>query len=214
MKRYRVWTLALVAAVGLAACSDGGDDSTGPSGDELSAPEAEALAAVITSEALGIGLEQFSGGGEFAPSGSAASEPEDISIDDFTFEAPCELGGTVTLTMSWSGTADYEVGDIDLTWNVTQAHDGCVLQEDQYEFTLTGDPNISMNWDMQVTENESFDISGGYEGAVQWTLDDGRSGRCTVDVSFSANGNWSTGSGMTTVSGHVCGESVDEQTTV
>lgn len=213
MKRYRVWTLALVAAVGLAACS-GGDDSTGPSGDELSAPEAEALAAVIASEALGLGLEQFSGSGGLAPSGSAASEPQDISIDEFTIEGPCELGGTVTLTMSWSGTADYEVGNIDLSWNVTQVHDSCVLQEDQYEFTLTGDPDISMTWDMQVTENESFDISGGYGGAVQWSLSDGRSGRCTVDVSFSATGNWATGSGTTTVNGHVCGVSVDQQTTV
>lgn len=214
MKMHSTLTFALVATVGLAACG-GGDDTTGPSGDELSEPEAEALAAVITSEALGFGLGQFSGGGGFAPSESAAAEPTEIESGTLTIpDVPCELGGTIDVTMSYSGTADYEAGNIDLSWDFTQVHKSCVLSEDEHQFTLTGDPNVSMTWDMNVVENESFDISGGYSGAVQWETSDGRSGRCTIDVSFSATGDWLDGTGTTTMSGTVCGVSVDSETTV
>lgn len=213
MKRYHTLALALVASIGLAACGGDGDDATGPTGDELSEPEAEALAAVIANEALGFGLGEI-GGAEFAPEASSAAEPEEIDIPSFSFEENCELGGTVAITMSYEGVVDYDTGFWDLTWDFVQAHDGCGVAHDGHEFTLTGDPDISMTWDMEVDESQSFDISGQYGGAVEWTVDDGRSGRCTVDVSFSATGDWSTGSGTTTVNGHVCGVDVSSEITV
>ena len=60
---------------------------------------------------------------------------------------------------------------------------------------------------MTVDPAGNFMVSGSYAGALAWQSD-GRSGRCGIDLDFSASGNQSSDSGSVSMSGTICGQSI------
>jgi hypothetical protein len=158
------------------ACSDSG----GVSGDPLDQEEAAAIFAEVFGVAFGaIG----------APPAVMMAPAE--AIEPVTGE--CELGGSVTIS------GDVTEGTSSVSFDLTEAINGCVVESGGVEFTVNGDPNIKISGNLTVSGQSisgTFDMTGGFK----YTADDGRSGGCGVDVSV----NFST----LQASGSVCGQSI------
>ena len=184
--------LTMAFAVALAGCGDGG---TGLTGDRLSEDESAALAAAVVDVAISEGIATAFGGGP-------AAAPVDISQSVEATPA-CALGGTINLQIDLDGTVDDETGAIDISMSMTATPQSCGVTSEGYNFVLDGDPSINLSMDMTGSQSGAFNFDGNYSGGVEWELD-GASGTCTLDVTFSA-----TQSGGS-VSGSVCGQSVDE----
>lgn len=202
MSRMRVMSgLFAAAAVGLAAC--GGDFTS--SGDPLTQAEAEELANALAE-------------GGFAGLGGLAAPPRANGATDKTAErvtitlndtAPCEGGGTVVLNGSLTADVNQTTGVGTITYNYTVAPSGCeVTTEGGTVFTLTGDPNIRATGDFNWSET-SLDGSLDYDGKFTWDADDGRAGACGVNLSVEYTINMTNGSGSATMTGDVCGVTVN-----
>lgn len=210
MSRVRIlFGLSAALAFGLAACSD-----FTSSGDPLSETEAAELAEALVAEG-------FAGFGSFgaAPMGAPGESAERVTItlDD---TAPCEGGGTVTLKGSMTADFNQTTGAGTFEFNYTVAPSGCeVATSGGKVFTITGDPNIKATGDFSWSETStgsSFEGSLTYEGKFKWESSDGRAGACGVDLKanydFNISGTGSSGSA--TLSGSVCGVTVNRTVSV
>ena len=191
------FALVLTLSAGLAACGD--DDPTDPGGDDLTEAEAAVMMEALV-EAGGFGLDDLSGGGP------AAVEFE-FEVDD---TAPCPGGGNIHVQGTLSGDADQETGFGSYDWVFTQTHDDCTAQapSDGSTWTFDGSPNVVLDLDIDVSET-TFAMDGVQQGAIAWASG-GKNGTCQINVSYSFSGDQGANTFTGTVSGTICGFSVDE----
>lgn len=204
---FFVLTIAFVS-VGLVACSDDPTEVTG----ELTEQEAAELAEVIFSQGFGFGSSSFDDASTFTgdPDLQATAGVPFGPIDLGPEDVPCQFGGIVTLEGTIEGDLDQETGAGTMDLSLTQVHDDCgVRSESGTDFTLNGNPNTSMDLGIDMTETGDFTMTGTFGGGIAW-LTGGRSGTCTIDLTIDASGNFETEGFSGSVSGTVCGRSVNE----
>ena len=199
MQRF-LGTLAIVSF--LAACSDGGVSPT--EGDPLTELESEALAGELLEGAFSGMTAGLTGQGTQSP--SLSQVPVSFSLD-ITHVESCEGSGTIDLAVSMSGTIDDVTGEGDLSLDIVETMNDCVVTVETVVFTVNGNPNITMTGDFTMSGQ---DISGtfGFNGGFSYTAADGRQGSCGVDVDivFSPTSLSYTGT--------VCNTTIDFQATV
>ena len=180
-------------ALTVVAC---GDDPTGVnSGDELTSAEVAAVMAAFGSAFDSVGVSAVQAPGA-APARAAISVNE-----NFDMSVPCE-SGTFDVSGSMSGSVDDQTFDMDVTMDVTWDPNGCVVSDEANTFTVDGAPEVNVSLDMTSTE-DAVTVSGTETGGFSFTSSDGRSGSCSLDVTFSVV----TGSANVenTITGTVCG---------
>ena len=193
--RKAVRFLALTAGLVVFATACGDDTPTGTnSGDPLTTQEALDVYVQLNA-AIGQAL-----GGVTAPAATPGASQDPIP----TVSANCPYGGSVSVS------GDYDIGDFNtntgegtISFSLTESISSCGVMSGDIEFTVNGDPNITVGGDITIAQvNQTFDISGTYtmNGGFRYTSDDGRSGSCAMNVSV----NYETFS----VSGSICGNSL------
>jgi len=203
MNQGFIRAFALLGVLGVAAC---GEDTPASVGDQLSPVEAEELAFVL----LGAAFETGAAGGSFVPAmvDGPAAVPFSFqgSVDD---SAPCAGGGSVSLVGSVSATGDDDTGALNLTFDVSTAHNGCAVPGESMTFVLSS--QLRTMFTLSSTGGDDASWTGDVDGTVDWSGDD-RSGSCTVDYSF--DGDLVAQSGLTvTLAGNVCGTSINREFT-
>lgn len=202
--RLRSRGILLLACFAAVAC---GEDTPLAVGDALSNEEAAALAEVVMSQ----GLESSygaDGGQALAPARVPVSHEQQI-------EAPCPLGGSVTIDVTMDGDVDEQTGNADVTVSQILAHQACSVlhEETDLVFTLDGDPSSSFVADVTVQNESDFSFVGRLSGRVAWATDDERSGSCELGIDFDMSGTAETEFSVSS-SGQVCGVDVSESLTV
>jgi hypothetical protein len=201
--------LVLVALVFLPACAR---DTLGPADDgRLSPDESLALATVLGLETLSFGMARGSvlqgALGQRGPAATGAGETVRVSYD---LTRPCLGGGSITSVGTVRaehdpGPPETDVVDIEST----DTHEACVVRAGLTELTLDGDPNVTTMVHAAARGREAWGTQKvTVLGAVTWRADDGRSGRCAVDVLVEVDPDVSTHT-----RGAVCGHTFDVQVT-
>lgn len=211
MNNSRLLTLlaAPVVALSLAACDD--DGGTGIEGDDLTQAETEAMVDILLAEGLGTALGFGAFGGTFEPSDlplvTRLAEEIDETFGPFT--ESCPFGGRVTWSGSATGNLDDETGEGDIDLAFTTVHDDCGLSSEDEDvlFTFTGDDQIDSDLAFVITQ-QLVELDGATIGGIVWELEDGRSGRCGIDVGFSFDVTETRVVGS--MSGTVCGVDVSD----
>lgn len=205
LRSVRSVSLLLATAATLSACGD--DDPVMPPGDGLNDDEAAALASLLVEQSVDAGFSSL----EARTTGPAeVGAPAGVPIEfetEFGFVAPCPLGGSVDVQVTASGTVDDQTRAADLSLGVAQVHEACTVADDEsgLEFTLDGDPDLSVTFDLVTDGEAGYDVEGIFEGAVAWSISDARSGRCELDLAFEAQGDADAGTGTASLLGRICG---------
>ena len=189
-KAARLFTLA--ASMALLATACGSDAPTGTnSGDLLTAQEA-----LDVFGQLNAVVGQALGGVATGPVASPGASQDPIP----TVSAECPYGGSVSI----SGDVDVsnlnqQTGTGSISFDLTESISSCGIMSGGYEFTVSGDPSIVIEGDIDIGTTS---ISGTYKmmGGFSYTSDDGRAGSCAMDVSANFT--------EMSVSGSVCGQSI------
>ncbi|MCH8811836.1 MAG: hypothetical protein IID07_08390 [Gemmatimonadetes bacterium] len=170
-----------------------GDDPTGvTAGDELTSSEVTAVLAALSSAFASVGAGAQAGPAQ-AP--ISVSETFDVSV-------PCE-SGTLDVSGSIAGTVDDVTFDTDLTTTVRWEPNACVVSDGTNTFTVDGAPYIDLALDLTSTQ-DLVTVSGTQSGGFSFTSSDGRSGSCSIDVTFSIV---TTATSVdATVTGTICGQ--------
>ncbi len=192
MRKMSTSLIGLTTALTLTvvAC---GDDVTGvTSGDELTSTE---VAAVLT--ALGSAFESVGAGAQAAPGQVPISFNESFSLS-----AACE-SGTIDVSGSIAGTVDDVTFDSDTRTTVRWELNDCVVSDGTNTFTVNGAPHIELVLDL-ITTQDDFTATGTQSGGFSFTSSDGRTGSCSMDVTFSIV---TTATSVdATVTGTICGQ--------
>jgi hypothetical protein len=209
MSKRALFALAPVLALGLAACGGGFTAS----GDPVTESEAADLAQGLVQGGF-AGFGSFAGAPSRAPSATATNVT--ITLND---TAPCEGGGTVALNGSMTANVDQSGNSGTFGFNYTVAPSGCQITTGGGKtFTINGDPNLKAQGDFTFssgTNSETFQGSLSYNGKFKWTSSDGRAGACGVDLTANYNFTFATtATGTATMSGTVCGVTVNRSVSV
>ena len=192
MRRMSTSLIGLTTALTLTvvAC---GDDPTGvTAGDELTSSEVTAVLAALSSAFASVGAGAQAGPAQ-AP--ISVSETFDVSV-------PCE-SGTLDVSGSISGTVDDVTFDTDLTTTVRWDPNACAVSDGTNTFTVDGAPYIDLALDLTSTQ-DLVTVSGTQSGGFSFTSSDGRTGSCSMDVTFSIV---TTATSVdATVTGTICGQ--------
>jgi hypothetical protein len=179
---------SFVPVVAALAIACGGESSTGPKANQLSAAEAQEVAIGVFSE-ISNALAT-SGFGNVAAVGASAS-----ALPTTTLNSACSLGGRITGTFTYSEFPSSGTGTETGTMSVTPQ--SCVVS--------TGSRNIAVSGQLTWTYSASyrnFAQSGNMiwraSGSFNWS-----GGSCVMDYSMTI-----TPSGNGSLSGSVCGQSV------
>lgn len=189
-------TAAALAA--LAACSD----TTGFSGDRLTADEAD----LVTDEMIVLALDGVDAGMEeanFSSAGPAAAPPVEWSRS-FTRTAECPAGGTITFAGTMSGTIDRETHSGTIEVEKTLTLDDCARTRGDVTITVNTDPPITFTGTITVEEGVRAAMFT-KTGTFLWETSDGRSGECEVDLTIVHDADG------TTVTGSVCGREINRE---
>lgn len=206
--------LSLLLALALTACGGGNrvEDLMGV-GDVLGAEEAEALATLLVGQSMESGLAGLYGPPQ-APPRVPSKAP--FTVDDrVAGEVPCLRGGSYFFSGTLVGSGDAELGEMDLSFALVQAHSECsvVHEETGLEFTLDGDPQLAFEYDLMITNQTNLDLLGTIVGGVLWATEDGRDGSCRIDLGFEMSADGATGALSVTAEGEVCGVQVSQTVT-
>lgn len=209
MDKNCVRILALVAAVGFAACGDSSEVVMSEL-TELTELEAQDLAGVVL-------LATFSSTGDIPV--QPALSPNGPQTVPFTFAqefdgtVQCPLGGTVGVAASLeiSGDTESEAGHIEYT--MTQIHDACVVtSENAVTFTLWGNPSMNVAFAVDNDGQGVVEWGGSIQGAIDWETG-GRTGTCSIQMEFT--GRDAAGATMTaSMIGTVCGFSINQSLSI
>ena len=207
MNRNLVRTMALFAALGVAACGDDGPVSTG---DALSEAEAAALSQII----LGTAFQATAGAVPAGPATANGPQAAPFTYSaDVQASAPCSGGGTASLDGSATINGDDQTGEFSIAYSVTASFAECseVAGEPQQQFTVGGSLTMSANADYtqgQGSEFGSLNSTGSFSGSIDWSSEDGRSGTCAVSLTSTTTSN---GQAITaSTEGSFCGLSINE----
>ena len=192
-RRFVLSAAIVFGASAFAACGD--DGPTGVQGDPLSQEEVQAVFAALSGAFSQVGVPSASPAMDGVPSPSFA--PEAVN-DTFDFSSNCEVSGTIAAVGAVTGTVDNETFDSDLDYQLTITPNACTVTNQQNTLVVDGNPSIAISMDMQFSETV-FAVSGTYTGGLAYSTGDGRSGSCTINLSFNFNANGQS------VSGQVCG---------
>lgn len=196
----RSWILAFTAVAVLAACDD---DPAASEGDPMSQAEALSIAGnvMLTGEAATTeGIVQ------------ATENGDDAGTIHFTQTTthPCPAGGLVEISLD--ADVAYDQGAQSFTLDATGAveHDGCGVNAQGAEVTLDGDPGLTLGVHAAAENGAPVgDWTSFVDGAFLWSADDGREGRCIIDLAsttdFTAQSR--------TISGEVCGHTIQQTLT-
>jgi hypothetical protein len=203
-----VRVFALIAAVGVAAC---GDDDPVSTGDALTETEVAALSSVVLGTAFSATASGLAG---VTPAAVDGPQPAPFSYTgSIETTVPCALGGTVELDGSATVNGDDETEEFMVAYNLTQLFSQCgaLAEETDQEFTISGSLGLTATADFALGTSQaglSLSTDTQVSGTIDWSTDDGRSGRCAITLSSEATSNGDSISATTT--GSVCGTSVSE----
>ena len=207
MNMKLVRTMALVGALGVAACGE--DDGPVATGDALSEAEAAALSEIV----LGTAFQATAG---IPTSPAPVNGPQAVPFSysaDIDATAPCSAGGTASLTGSATINGDDETGEFSIAYSVTAAYNECGEYAGSQEalFTVGGSLTMTATADYAQGQGQQFGTltsTGSFTGNVSWSSDDGRSGTCAVNLTSSTT---SDGQAINaTTEGSFCGVSISE----
>ena len=172
-KSFRI--MALIGAVGFAACGETSDLVM----DELSEAEAQDLAGVVM-------LATFNSTGS-VPQPAGVSGPQAVPFSfaaEFDADVECPLGGlaNVAASLEVSGDTESEAGSVE--YSMTQIHDACVvMSESGRTFTLWGAPSMNVAFTVENNGLGVVEWAGSAQGSIDW-MTDGREGTCAVQMEF------------------------------
>lgn len=202
--KSNVRMIALAAVTVLAAC---GDDGVSP--DALTEAQATELASAIFSQSLFQVLAL-----DYQPPQAAAGGPQ-LAIYSETVDAtgPCPLGGEVSLSGSLEGETNDETGAGTIDFSLGLVHAACGVQGDGgTRFTLNGNPSLGFGFTLTTDGEQNFGFSGSLAGAVDYAIEGGDEGTCSIDYDFSGE-SAQTGFSFQT-EGSICGVDVTQNVTV
>jgi hypothetical protein len=186
--------VALAASIGLAACGDSTDLVMG----ELSEAEAQDLVTAILATTF-TSTDAVAQQPAQSPNGPQAV-PYQYSAEFEALEIECTMGGFVSVSGSIYVSGDDETGELNIDYTMNQHHDGCVaVSETEQQFTLQGDPGLTLNLTVENDGSSLVSWSGTLQGSVHW-VNDGRQNTCALSLQFGG-----TQQGETAVSGEVAG---------
>lgn len=196
----RTWILGLAAVAVLAACSD---DPTGTDGDTMSRAEAVAIAGnmvAIGEEAATDGITEVTETGD----GSGTIHFEQTSTH------PCPLGGTVGVALDIDVDYDEAAQAFELNASGTLTHNNCAVAGDDATITFNGDPGLQLGVFAIADGGVAIEPwTNSIDGAFTWSSDDGREGRCVVDLFASTD----FVEQQRTIAGEVCGHTIQQTVT-
>ncbi len=196
-------SMLVVPALALAGCSGG----TGPDG--ISDNDAQLIAAEVVSTSIGALNSGTAAGavqGFDALAASASSVPVALRFD-YSHTESCPLFGRIGVTGVMSGSMDSQTGDGVLWLQVTETLTDCTFDSQNGDLVINGAPSITLTGNFTFlggvpATTQSLTLSGGF----RWQFDEGNSSFCALSLTMNiAYG----GTGSTTVSGTVCGYSVN-----
>lgn len=176
-RSLRVLSLCLVT-IPLASC---GRSPTDAGGDRLTQQESLALYSEL-SLAVSQALTSVSSTQSPAQAPSATSTTFSGSIDS---TVPCTAGGTGTVTGSYNGSYDAQVTTYSYSYDLTMDFNSCQSSGQGTQFTITGDPNLTISGDFNWT-GTTYDYTYTEQGGIAFTTSDGRSGSCQINYSSTA----------------------------
>lgn len=194
--------LGSVPALALAVFTSCADVPTDPDPEgALTEGEALALAGELGLESLQFGRSRSSRG----PFGTPPAATEVVSVT-YSLTRPCLLGGSVDssgrITVETDAATDLSVVDV----TATDVHHACVFLADGTRVAVTGDPDVTTTIHAASLAGEPWGTqSVGVVGALLFETDDGRSGRCALDVLVEVD----EGATYRSTRGHVCGFAFD-----
>ncbi len=216
MRRYlTTGILALLVAMGAAACSD--DDPTEPGASTLSAEEAASLAQALAELGFLVYANmEFGEADAVAPGGvhtlrnaftpqavAGESGSLTLSVDN----VPCPIGGTLSAQITMTGTQFPDEDRFIMEMDGTQTHKACRVMAGQQEFSITGDPNLTWSMRLEMIGDDAVgEQTFEYGGAFLWSTPQGREGRCTIDYALIYDG----GTDVLTLEGQFCGVKIDQ----
>lgn len=120
--------------------------------------------------------------------------------------APCPKGGSVVA----SGEVDVS-GDPDTqetNWTLTLTPTACVVSTDASDVTVNGEPSITftLNW---LADSGGYDLTGAHSGGLAFVTSDGRTGSCSLDLTFAVRTDLAGTVTSSSASGSVCGRSAE-----
>ncbi len=202
--RIRTSIAALLATAIALGCSD----SSGSDGDELSDAELDVFASQLTSFTVTAINEGGSSGSASlvgaldGMNAALATALDPIPINfQYAHTQSCPVFGRTGANGSITGSIDSNTGDGVLWLQIVFTYTDCTFSTGQRDVEVNGNPSLTLTG--------NFTFVGGQQGTQQTlTL----SGALLIDGVFCAISltmNLGTGTGSTTVSGTVCGRSVN-----
>lgn len=189
---------SLVLAVSMSVLAGCKDDPIGVnSGDAMTEAEIQAFF-----YALSNAFSSFSN----PPAAVGPARATGSYSESFDASAPCPTSGTMAASVSVHATVTDAPAAVDATYQARVTPHLCVVPTEGGTITVDGSPYIQMSLDLSFTET-TIDFEGTESGGIAFTSSDGRTGSCLFDVSFS--GTATSTSGSSSVSGSVCGVSVN-----
>lgn len=218
--------IAGLVAFGLAACgSDDGGTTTGP--DDISEQQAaEVATAVSTAVGHAFGAALGAGGSASVAPGAALAPTSlnelpvaaETTSWDFSNTASCPQGGSLSADGSGTITTTQSSGSTSIQWDWSSdvSYSDCGVGTDEGAYTLSTSSPLQFDGTGQVTSDGEGSGSGSfdwtYSGSFSWSEAGGPSGSCdmnlTTSLTFQSSG--STGTWTGSVSGSICGHSIDE----
>jgi hypothetical protein len=198
--RYAPVAAFLGAVTLLAGCGD--DHSLDPTGSTLTASEVRAMGDAV----VGAASMVFNDG---VREGQLIQGTWDLGTGEFTMSVdltwPCEAG-VLDVTGTTTGSLDFQTGSVNAVSQAVLTPKDCRFTHTPLGegVTMNGDPNVRVDGELS---SESMggggDLSARMTGAVLWEAQDGRSGRCEIDLTL----EWTldTLDSDKTVTGTVCG---------
>lgn len=101
-----------------------------------------------------------------------------------------------------TATLDFQTGSVTAVSEAVLTPQACRFTHTPLgqDIMMTGDPNVRLDGELSAEQFGGGAVSGRMTGAVLWEAEDGRSGRCEIDVTL----DWIL-NGNQTVTGTVCG---------
>jgi hypothetical protein len=198
---------SVILSIGLSLAIVACEDTSGPTGDQLTRVEALALAAEVLASSEGAASTSASAEAGAAVSPGMAGGPPVNFSQEHESTHPCPAGGQLAIAFELNGTFDEDTNSLQANLQGTHTHSGCGFPHQGVTITVDGAPSIGFSASVGAvnglpSQPFTFTLSGGFD----WSASDGRSNTCQLSLEavtdFTAQ--------QRTVVGSVCGHTVDD----